>query len=180
MLVDHERSRSSRYKSTGLLILHSTVTLLAPSSQCRSVPLCLSLFLAPSHNISCHYLALYFFYLSRRHTEAHTRSTYINTYTKHSNTITSGHRLLENHPNLSSPQSWKKGGRFPSYIKGEVVASVPASLHLSPVYSNHTAAVSSSAFILLYFSISLFCFSPDSDWVSSAPGEQSYEPDVLS
>lgn len=67
-------------------------------------------------------------------------------------------------------------GRFPCYIKGEVVASVPASLHLSPVYSNHTAAVSSPAFILLYFSISLFCFSSDSDWVSSAPGEQSYEP----
>lgn len=64
----------------------------------------------------------------------------------------------------------EKGGRFPSYIKGEVVASVPASLHLSPVYSNHTAAVSPPAFILLYFSISLFCFSSDSDWVSSAPG----------
>lgn len=109
-----------------------------------------------------------------------THKAHISTYTQHSNTITSGRWLLENHPNLSSPQSWKKGGRFPGYIKGEVVASVPASLHLSPVYSNHTAAVSSPAFILLYFSISLFCFSPDSDWVSSAPGEQSYEPDVLS
>lgn len=56
---------------------------------------------------------------------------------------------------------------------------MPAFLHLSPVYSNHSAAVSSAAFILPYFSISLFCFSPDRDWSSAAPGEQSYESNVL-
>lgn len=112
-----------------------------------------------------------FLCVRRTHRGTYIHKAHITTYTQHSNTITSGRWLLENHLNLSSSQSWKRGVRFPSNIKGEVVASVPASLHLSPVYSNHTAAVSSPAFILLYFSISLFCFSPDRDWVSSAPGE---------
>lgn len=109
---------------------------------------------------------------------SHMHKVHISTYTGPSNTITSGCWLLENHLKLSSLQSWQRAGRFPSNIKGEV-ASIPAFLHLSPVYSNHTLAVSSAAFILLDFSISLFCFSPDRDWISSAPGEQSYESNVL-
>lgn len=108
----------------------------------------------------------------------HMHKAHISTYTEPSNTITSGCWLLENHLKLSSLQSWQRAGRFPSNIKGEV-ASIPAFLHLSTVYSNHTAAVSSAAFILPDFSISLFCFSPDRDWISSAPGERSYESNVL-
>lgn len=124
-----------------------------------------------------HYLGLLFCVCARMtHRGTYIHKAHIRTYTQHSNTITSGRWLLENHLNLSFPQSWKKGGRFPSIIKAEVVASVPASHHLSPVYSNHTTAVSSPAFILLYFSISLFCFSPDSDWVSSAPGKRVMSP----
>lgn len=118
--------------------------------------------------------------MSIQHKGSYSHKAHISTYTSHHNTITSGAWILENHKNLLTSQSCKKRGRFPYHIKGEAAAPVPASLHLSAVYSNHTKAVSFSAFILLYFSISLFCFSADSDWVSSAPREQSYEPDVLS
>lgn len=97
-------------------------------------------------------------HMTHRGPYIHTYIAHISMYTLHSNTISSGWWLLENHLNLSSLQSWKKGGRFPSNIKVKVVASVLGSLHLSPVYSNHTVAASTAAFILLYFTISLFCF----------------------
>lgn len=160
------------------------VCLLSLTSQCRSARASPSL--SPSSSSSQYLSAITWdciLCLDDTHTHGgiYTPKARIGTYTaqQHNNLRPLVIRKSPK-PVVPSVMEERGGGRFPSYIKGEVVASVSASLHLSPVYSNHTVAVSSPAFILLYFSISLFCFSPDSDWVSSAPGEQSYEPDVLS